>query len=74
MATLLTPPRVSGLTLQEQKWREEISKRVSQIQLVERTTDPTNPKPGDVWVRYSGGIYELSFRVAAGFTVRVTLT
>jgi hypothetical protein len=40
----------------------------------EYTADPVAPTPGDVWILFSGGNYQLSFRTKAGTTKRVTLT
>ncbi len=71
---LTAPPTPNEITLQEQKFRQELAARVSRPKISEYETDPANPRPGDIWVLNTLGTYELSYRTEAGSTVRVTLT
>lgn len=71
---LLTAPTTpEPITLQEQKFRQEVAARVSRPKISEYETDPADPLAGDIWVLNTLGTYELSYRTEAGTTVRVTL-
>jgi len=69
----ISPPRTEELPNQEQRYREEVSRRVSQPKLSELPADPTTPFPGDVWIRNLAGVYTICYRTEAGTTVRAVL-
>ncbi len=67
----LRPPKEID-SFRDRKFREALAQDYQTLQEV--TTDPASAEAGDVWVLFSGGTYQLSFRTLAGSTKRVTLT
>lgn len=69
----IRPPRPSVDSLQDRKWKEEVSRS----SIPELAADPVSPRNGDVWVRRTGAVpgatYELSFKTASEGIKRVTL-
>lgn len=72
---LLTAPILPDeSSLQEQKFRQEVARRVSKPKISEYETDPSDVMAGDIWILNTAGVYQLSYRTEAGTTKRVTLT
>jgi len=70
----IEPPKLPvGSNEEELAFRRELASRVSNPKLSEYTADPTDVKPGDIWIRNAAGTYTLAYRTAANTTIRVVL-
>lgn len=70
----LEPPKLPPETKNDElAFRRELAKRVSNPKISQYTADPSDVLPGDIWIRFTGGVYTFCYRTDAGTTVRVIL-
>lgn len=72
MSGFTAPPSENSLSVAFRRWLDSLAR--ASYTIPQYTSDPTAPKPGDVWVLFSGGTYQLSYATKAGTIVRETLT